>query len=226
MTDASLIQLIVLPLGLGLLGFVEPCSIGSSLVFIKYLEGKNPGNKIAQVSVFTATRALFLAALGMLAAIVGTAFLGFQRGMWITFGTAYILIGALYALGRAGVFMRTVGPSLSRLSGTRGSVTLGLLFGLNIPACAAPLIFALLGTAAAESAGSASVGHGFVSLAIFGLALSLPLVVAVLVAPARRALDWLAGLSTRVPLWTGIVLVLLGLWSIGFGLFVSWEKWI
>jgi len=60
---------------------------------------------------------------------------------------------------------------------------------------------------------------GFVSLAVFGTALSLPLVLAVLFAPARAALDWLAGLSGRMPLWAGIVLVALGLWSIGFGLF-------
>ena len=52
------------------------------------------------------------------------------------------------------------------------------------------------------------------------MALSLPLVVAVLFAPARHALDWVAGLSRRAPLWTGLVLILLGLWSVWFGLFV------
>jgi cytochrome c-type biogenesis protein len=41
----------------------------------------------------------------------------------------------------------------------------------------------------------------------------------VLFEPARRALDWLAGLSGRMPFWTGVVLIALGLWSIGFGLF-------
>jgi cytochrome c-type biogenesis protein len=45
--------------------------------------------------------------------------------------------------------------------------------------------------------------------------------VAVLFAPARRLLDWLAGLSGRLPLWTGLLLVALGAWSIWFGLFVS-----
>ena len=57
-------------------------------------------------------------------------------------------------------------------------------------------------------------------MALFGFALSLPLVLAVLFAPARRALDWLAGLSKRLPLWTGLILIALGLWSIGFALFV------
>jgi len=48
-----------------------------------------------------------------------------------------------------------------------------------------------------------------------------PLAVAVLIPPARRALDWLAGLSGRIPRWTGIVLIALGIWSIWFGLFVT-----
>ena len=50
------------------------------------------------------------------------------------------------------------------------------------------------------------------------------LVAAVLFAPARRALDWLAGLSGRAPFCTGIVLILLGAWSIGFGVLVDVSK--
>src|SRR3546814_13794527 len=85
--------------------------------------------------------------------------------------------------------MRTIGPPLARRSETRGSATLGVLFGLNIPACAAPLIFALFGTAAAGGAAGRPIAAGFVSLGLFGLALSLPLVLAAAFAPARRALD-------------------------------------
>jgi len=49
----------------------------------------------------------------------------------------------------------------------------------------------------------------------------IPLVVAVLFARARRALDWLAGLTARAPRWTGWALIALGLWSAWFGLFVT-----
>ena len=61
-------------------------------------------------------------------------------------------------------------------------------------------------------------------LALFGLALSLPLVIAVLFERARRALDWLASLTGRVPRWTGLLLIVLGLWSAWFGLFVTLEN--
>ncbi len=221
MTEFGFINLILLPAALGLLGFIEPCSIGSSLIFIKYLERKEAARKLTETMLFAATRALFIGALGVLAVLLGTALLGWQKGAWILLGAIYVVIGSLYLAGWARVLMLSVGPSLASLSGARGSVGLGMLFGLNIPACAAPLLLILLGAAAVGGSTGATLAGGFVSLAVFGFALSLPLVLAVLFAPARAALDWLAGLSRRMPLWTGMVLVALGLWSIGFGLFTT-----
>lgn len=212
---------ILLPIGLGLFGFIEPCSIGSTLVFIKVMEGKTATVKLWQVGVFTATRALFIGALGAVAVVVGSAFIGFQKAMWTGLGALYVALGLLFVAGRAGYLMTTLGPSLARIGEVRGSAALGLLFGLNIPACAAPLLFALLGTAAASGVSGATVANGFISLALFGFALSLPLAAAVLIPAARRVLDWLAGLSRRIPFWTGIVLIGLGLWSVWFGLFVT-----
>lgn len=219
MTEFGFINLLVLPAALGLLGFIEPCSIGSSLIFIKYLERKEAAQKIAETVLFATTRALFIGALGILAVLLGMAFLGLQKGAWILLGVLYLVIGTLYATGRMRLLMQSIGPRLSGLSSARGPIGLGILFGLNIPACAAPLLLVLLGAAAAGGTTGTTFLGGFSSLAVFGLALSLPLVLAVLVAPARRALDWLAGLSVRMPFWTGVVLIALGVWSIGFGLF-------
>ena len=211
---ATLTSLVLLPVGLGLLGFVEPCSIGSTLLVIKHLEDKSAAGKLAQISIFAGTRALFIGLLGIVAAVLGTAFLGLQRGAWIVLGAVYVLLGLLYLGGKAGVLMVSLGPSLAQLATPRGSASLGVLFGLNIPACAAPLLVVLLGAAAAGGTAGGTLASGFVSLALFGLALSLPLVLAVLFDPARRAIDWLAGLSGRLPFWTGLLLIALGLWSI------------
>ena len=220
MTD-PLIAAILLPIGLGLVGFIEPCSIGSTLVFIKVMEGRPTAVKLWQVGVFTVTRAFFVGALGAIAAFVGAAFIGFQKAMWTGLGALYVALGLLFLVGRASYIMTSLGPSLARIGDARGSAALGLLFGLNIPACSAPLLFALLGAAGASGVSGATLAQGFGSLALFGLALSLPLAVAALIPAARRALDWLAGLSGRIPRWTGIVLIALGIWSIGFGLFVT-----
>lgn len=219
MTLPGFSSTVLLPIGLGLLGFVEPCSIGSSLVFVNFMEGKGVGPKLLQTAIFAVVRALLIGVLGLVAAAIGTGFIEFQKGTWIALGAVYLLIGIGYATGRTGVFGARLGPGLARLSGLQGSVALGALFGLNIPACAAPLLLALLGTAAAGGAAGATLAAGFASLALFGLALSLPLVVAVLFEPTRVVFDWLAGLSRRVPIWTGLVLIALGLWSIGFALF-------
>lgn len=221
MSGADLVNTVLLPVGLGLFGFIEPCSIGSTLVFVKTIEGRPVTARIAQVTTFALTRAAFIGLLGVLAVIIGAGFLGLQKAAWVLLGLLYAAIGLLYSTGRAALIMTSLGPTLSRLSGLGGSASLGVLFGLNIPACAAPLLFALLGTAAVGGAGGATFAEGFTSLGLFGLTLSLPLVMAVLFAGARRLLDRLAGLSRRIPRWTGLLMILLGAWSIWFGLFVS-----
>ncbi len=223
MDEFSLTSLILLSVGLGLLGFIEPCSMGVNLLFIKYLEGEAAARKLSQTVIFMLTRGLFIGALGALAALLGTGFISVQKGFWVLLGSLYLGLGILYLAGRAGFLMRTLGPGLHRLAGTRGPVALGLLFGLNIPACAAPLLFVLFGAAAV---GGATVAQGFLTLALFGLFLSAPLAAAVAWPPGERLLDRFAGLSRRMPRWTGAVLALFGLWSISFGLFVNLEDWV
>jgi len=225
MTEVDLIQLVLLPLGLGLLGFIEPCSIGSTVLFIKYLEGKSGVEKMLQTGVFTLTRALLMGLLGMLAALLGPLFVDMQQGVWLLLGSVYLLIGLLFLTGRGALLQQRIGPSLARVSGIRGSLGLGLLFGLNIPACAAPIIFALLGTTALTGGASLGVGGGFLSMVLFGLALSLPLVLAVVWRRARGWLDRLAGLSSRVPVITGLLFVGLGAWALYFALIVNLEEW-
>lgn len=219
MIETGITGLVIVPAGLGLIGFVEPCSIGSSLVFVKYLEGRTGAAKVVETTLFALTRATFIGLLGVVAALIGAYFLDLQRGAWLLLGGAYVVLGLLVATGRARALMVTIGPGLRRLSGPRASAGLGLLFGLNIPACAAPLLFALLAGSAA--APGTTLLNGFISLAVFGFALSLPLVAIVLIPSARGLLDRLAALSGQFPVAAGVVLAGLGVWSIWFGLFAT-----
>ena len=221
MPGGELASFILLPIGLCLFGFIEPCAIGSTLLFIKTTEGTAAAAKVAQVVAFTLSRAVFTGVLGALAALIGSLFFGLQKAVWVVLGVMYAAIGILYLTGRIGPLMRSIGLRLAALSSPRGSIALGAVLGLNIPACAGPLLLALLAASAAGGASGATIARGFGSLALFGFALSLPLVAAVLFASARLALDWLAGLTRRVPFWTGVLFVVLGLWSIWFGLYVS-----
>jgi len=221
MGEADIVRVVALPIGLGLLGFIEPCSIGSTLLFVKSLEEHEASRKLRQVGAFTAVRALFMGTLGLAAAAAGSVFLGFQKAARSVFGVVYLLIGIAYVIGKSGLIARCFGPSLSRLSSVKGAAALGALFAFNIPACAAPFVLALVGVAAAGAASGSSLTMGFVELSLFGLALSLPIVVLTLFPHTQNAFDWLAGLSRRMPMFTGIVLIGLGLWSIWFGVFVS-----
>lgn len=217
-----LVATFLLPIGLGLLGFVEPCSIGSTLLFIKLMEGKPAAVKVGQAAAFALSRAIFTGLLGASAAMVGKAILDFQRVGWLVTGLVYFAIGTMYLTGHAGILMKRIGLGVSRMGDLGASTAAGILFGLSIPACAGPLLLALLAATASGTTGG-SIALGFLSLALFGLALSLPLVAAVLFPRAQRGLDRLAALSRKLPRWTGVLMIALGLWSAWFGLFVIIE---
>jgi len=206
-------QTLALAMGLGLLGFVEPCSVGSHLIFLKFLDQLPERQRVLQTVIFTAVRAVFMAGLGVLAALIGARFLGIQHGLWIVLGSVYIALGLIYLGGGAPWIIGHTNRLLPRVPATSGGVTLGAVFGLNIPACAAPLIAVLLGGAAAQAAAGGGVVYGASTLLVFGLALSSPLVLAVFTQRGRRMLNAIARLASRMPRVTGAVLVLLGLWS-------------
>lgn len=210
--------LLLVPAGLGLIGSVEPCSIGTSLIFVKYLEGKSFAAKLTETVLFALTRALLIGLLGAIGAYIGMTFLGFQRSAWLALGLLYVGLGVLIFTNRARVLMVTVGLGVGRLVGRRGAFGLGLLFGLNIPACAAPLLLALLAGAAGAALTTLA---GFLALAVFGLFLSAPLIALVLLPGAGRFLDRLAALSGRFVRIAGLILIALGVWSVWFGLFVN-----
>src|SRR5260370_1976469 len=110
-STAGIMGLVALPCGVGLLGFVEPCTMGSTLVFIKHIEGLDRAEKLIEVGLFAITRALFIGALGVTAAMLGTAFLGFQRGAWIALGALYVVIGTVYVIGCAGALLMAAGAT-------------------------------------------------------------------------------------------------------------------
>lgn len=136
-------------------------------------------------------------------------------------GTIYVVVGAFYILGKAGLFKRSLGPKLSHVFGTRGSLILETIFAFNIPACAGPLLAVLLAMSAAGGAGGTSLAKGFTTMALFGLALSLPIVAATFFDRARSTLDRLVAWSARMPRWTGLILIFSGAWSIRFGLIAT-----
>ncbi len=60
----------LVPIAFGLLGFIEPCSIGANIIFLGYLQSRDSG-KIFEAVKFTVTRALFLGLIGLAAGVLG-----------------------------------------------------------------------------------------------------------------------------------------------------------
>ena len=209
------VQLVVIPLGFGLIGFVEPCSLGANFVFLSYLRARPAMERFRHAITFVLSRALFLGILGSSVAWLGKSILGGSYLYSAGLGGLYFLLGLL-ALGiYFGCFSLPsidLGGWLQRRSGL--SLPMGIVFGMSAPTCAAPLLLALLG-----KAGITGVGKGFISLALFGLALSAPLLV---IARSRRASEWLTRVgrhSSKMLLIAGVILVFVGVLTLG----IAWR---
>lgn len=211
-----MVSTVLLPIGLGLLAFVEPCSLGANLLFLNLMAKSVTGRKMREAVLFAATRSLFLGLLGGIAALATPSLVRAQAGYSLALGGLYIVLGVVtLADNWEWTLPARLAPGrlVARWAGR--TAPLGVVFGLTAPACAAPLFLALVGQA---SLGGAA--RGFIMLALFGLALSAPLVGIAVSARAtillQRAKAWVG----RVPAAAGIVLIGLGVLSIA----VAWGQ--
>jgi cytochrome c-type biogenesis protein len=208
---------VLIPIGLGLLGFVEPCAIGAHLTFAGTLTGRPRSEQVSASMLFVVVRTLTMGLVGVVAALASQSVALGQRTFWVVFGVAYVVLGALYLADRAGILARGVGP----VARPRSILLLGAAFGLAIPACAAPLLFAASGAAA----GAGGIGRAFVAMVLFGLALSAPLLVLVVVPRSAALLSWASARRRALRRVAGVVLVAVGVWGVWFGVFVDPADW-
>ena len=217
MMELAFPAILTVPFALGLLGFIEPCTIGAHLIFLRSVDNRAPAMKAVAIGTFIGVRALVMGGIGAVAALLGQQLFAAQSVMWLLFGFLYVGLGAAYAANRIAVLQHgfSILPSASRAANS--SMVLGIGFGLSIPACAAPILVVLIGLAA----GSGATFIGLTAMAVFALGLSVPLLVlAAIGVPA-----WLK-LAPRTVRWMlAAVFVAVGLWSIWFGLFVDATTW-
>ncbi|RMF34766.1 MAG: hypothetical protein D6754_14465 [Alphaproteobacteria bacterium] len=220
MADITL-HALAMAFGLGLLGFLEPCTIGAHMLFLAAQHDRAMARRLQAGLVFLAARIAVMGGFGGLIAMFGQRLIGVQTGAWLVFGVIYSALGLAVLSGWDRPVRRRIGLAPERWKSASHPLVQGLAFGLNIPACAAPILFALIGTAAAVG----SAATGFVMMAVFAAALSLPLVPLSAVPRLARPLDRLAGWLRPRRWLPGAILILLGLWSLWFGLFVDPADW-
>ena len=219
--DYSLQTLVILPIALGLLGFIEPCTIGGHLVFLDTQKERSKIAKIKAVVIFLLVRSFVAGLFGALITFLGQSLISLQTGIWLVFGLIYFAIGLLFLAGKAGMIKQRIDFAPAAWKIAQNPFYLGLAFGFNIPACAAPILFGLLGLAATTG----SVLAGFGMMFLFGLFLSLPLVPFAFFPRLSRHLERLAQKLKKTGWVIGVVFIALGIWSIWFGLFVDPVDW-
>jgi len=220
--ELSLYSLLLLPMGLGLFGFIEPCTIGGHLVFLNTQNRRARSEKIGALLVFLATRSIITGLFGAAIAFVGSRMIGAQTGLWLVFGTLYLAVGVFILANGAGMVKQRVNLAPAAWKQAQNPFVLGLAFGLNIPACSAPILFGLLGLAATTG----TVFTGFAMMFVFGFFLSAPLFIFALM-PSLTG--WLSGLGQKMKGkgWIlGLIFIALGIWSIYFGLYVDPANWV
>ena len=219
--ELSLYTLLLLPAALGLLGFIEPCTIGAHLIFLETQQARSKAEKIRALSMFILVRALMVGVSGAAITFLGQFMVGLQTNLWLIFGSIYLLIALLFLLSGGGLIKQRINLAPAYWKQASNPVILGIAFGLNIPACAAPIIFGLLGLASTAS----SMLAGFSMMFMFGFALSLPLAIFVAIPSLAQRLARL-GETLKGKTWIlGLIFILLGLWSIWFGLYVDPAEW-
>ncbi len=219
--EISTQTLLLLPAGLGLLGFIEPCTIGGHLLFLDTQKDRSKAGKIRAVTIFVMVRALMAGLFGAAIAFLGHKLINLQTLIWLLFGVLYMIIGLAFVFRRARLVKQQVNLAPARWKTAKNPLVLAIAFGLNIPACAAPILFGLLGLAATSGTTSA----GFAMMFVFGFFLSAPLAVFAVVPGLANRLDRFGHWLKNVRWLIGLVFIGLGLWSIWFGLYVDPQNW-
>lgn len=221
MTEFTPVAMVLLPIGLGLLGFIEPCTIGAHLIYLRSQGGLPIAARVRSLAVFIVVRSLVTGLFGAFVAYLGGLLIAVQTTLWLAFGLLYMVIALSLITGRPVFPTLRIHLAPQSWRGTRSPILLGLAFGMNIPACSAPILFGLLGL----SASLGTIAAGFWMMSLFGLFLSLPLALFLLVPRFTTFLDSVRERARSMRLLVGLVFAGLGLWSIWFGLFVDPANW-
>lgn len=83
----SELSFLALAFGLGLLGFIEPCSIGANGIFLGYLQTKERSTRLFEILKFSLGRSAVLGLFGLGIAFVGSFIFSAQKGFWFFLGS-------------------------------------------------------------------------------------------------------------------------------------------
>lgn len=202
----------------GIGGAFTPCTLGVNLTMVNYLAAKPRAYRLKGWTQFAIGRAALMAILGLSIGLLGQMIETFTWWFQMFVNLLIILMGVLFIIGRKRPVLKGLDFSLGRsLDKEMAPLRLGTIFGLNITACIAPLVLALL----AQTVLTGNWLLGGLSLFVFGMMLSSPILVAI---ANNQASAWISRVSSQhrsiYYLIIGGVLIVLGLVEISLSLYV------
>lgn len=211
MEAIDIVNRLGLPLALGVFCAFDPAAAGLARLFAGSKARLSAPRKTVQIGAFLAVRCGYLGLFGLAGGALGALLDGWRPAAWAAVGAAFLVLAAAAASGRDGAVKKPLGPRVARLGmilhkGAGGSAVVGTQFAVNVPVNATPFVLGL----AAMAAAAGGAGAGFVSLALFALGMSVPML-----AGAGR----LDRLALSVPRFAFAALAALGVWSLSNAFF-------
>ena len=212
----NIVTLGLVPAVFGFVGAFTPCALGINAIFVGHVAGKDRPQRLVDWLLFALARATFLTLLGLAFGLIGQLIGDFVRNFTLFIAYVMILLGAIFIMSRfrplpipgLSLMPAVSNPGGDRRTGSRGALALGAFLGLDIPACTSPLVLALL----AQTVLVGNYLSGAVALFIFGVAMSIPLL---LVSSYEGANRWVLNAARRYGnafyLGAGGLLMLVGL---------------
>lgn len=202
---------LVLPLVflLGIITSLSPCILSLMPVLLGYIGGygDNRRKSFLMAVFFVIGLGITFAALGLLASYLGTIF-GQVGSFWYIFAALIAIVMGLHLLDV--VHLRF--PGLKRLpfkaNSPLGAVLVGLTFGLVASPCSTPVLAAILSFVAVRQ----QVLYGGLLLFVYGAGQGTPLILLGSFAGLLRELPYLQARSKYFSYFSGVVLILLGLY--------------
>ncbi len=196
----------------GLGGAFTPCTMGTNIVMIQYFNKKAKNERLREWLIFATLRAIFLAAIGLLLGYLGHIVTDFTWWFQMLVNIGIVALGIIFILAKNRPILPGLNLTANNSIGKNlSSAALGTVFGLNITACVAPLVLAIV----AKAVLAGNVLWSSLALFIFGIMLSLPILIAIY---NERANNWITNISKRqrniIYPATGAVLIFLGLFEI------------
>ncbi|MCL2224681.1 MAG: cytochrome c biogenesis CcdA family protein [Defluviitaleaceae bacterium] len=198
----------------GIITFISPCLLPLLPVYVSYFAaGEGKTNTLLNSIGFVIGFTVVFVAMGAFAGTVGGFFISHTRIISIIGGIIIVVLGLNYVgvvnlrVFRAGTFGKF------QLGKTRpSSFPSAIVFGIVLSIAWTPCVSTFLGAALVRAAAQGSAHEGMLMLLVYSLGLGLPFIAsAVLIDKLKGAFDFLKRNYRAVNIFSGAVLVLVGI---------------